>query len=82
MHAKDVVALVYDRFMKDYGDIHCAQIQQELYGRAFWLEDEGEHDKLLETIDLSDPKRNCYSLVGNTARWVMEILLDKGAIKL
>jgi hypothetical protein len=30
----------------------------------------------------SDPEKSCCMVVGTAARWVMEILLDKGVVEL
>jgi hypothetical protein len=37
--------------------------------------------KFQEAGGISDPDK-CCRVVGNAARWVMEILLDKGAVEL
>ena len=73
--------LLADKFVNGYGVIICAQIQRQLFGRFFYLLDPDEREKFVEAGGTSDPDK-CRRVVGNAARWVIEILLDKGAIKL
>ena len=73
--------LLADKFVKGYGSIICMHIQRQLYGRPYYSADPDEARKNHEVQDLCAPK-NCYGLVGDVARWVIEILLDKGAVEL
>ena len=69
------------KYLNEYGTITCANIQLQLYNRFFYLEDEDEFRKLEEAGAHSDPEK-CPRIVGNAARWTLEILLDKGAVEL
>ena len=79
--ASEAPMLLADKFVKEYGTIICAQIQRQLFGRFYCATDPDEARKIEEKQALLAPK-NCDLIVGNAARWVMEILLDKGAIEL
>ena len=77
----EIAQLLADRYVKEYGTIICAQIQRQLFGRFFYGIDPDESQKMVEAGGHSDPDK-CCRIVGNATRWVMEILLDKGAIQL
>jgi len=70
-----------DKFWKEYGTILCPHIQRQLFGRTWWLLDTEELEKFEKAGGHSDPDKCCH-IVGTAARWVMEILLDKGAVEL
>jgi hypothetical protein len=59
----------------------CAGIMTQKFGRPFYLSDPDEFRKLEEAGGHTDPQK-CVAVVGQAASWVMEILLDKGAIEL
>jgi len=65
-----------DRFWQENGTIICSQIHRRLFGRIFYLNDEEEMRKFDDLGGHSDPNK-CRRIVGNTAKWVMEILLNK-----
>jgi hypothetical protein len=65
---------LYDKYSAEYGTIICANIQHRLFGRTYYLDDADEMQKFNAAGGHSDPKK-CPSMVGNAARWVMEILL-------
>jgi len=77
----EAAQLLADRFVKAYGTIICAQIQRRLFGRFYYATDPDEARKIEEAGAHSDPDKCCH-VVGNAARWVMEILLNKGAVEL
>jgi hypothetical protein len=76
-----VAKLLYDKYVKEYGTIICPHIQVQLFGRHFYLDDPDEFEKLEKAGAHSEPDKCCH-IVGNAVRWVMEILIDKGAVKL
>jgi len=73
--------LLADKFWREYGTIHCAQIQRQLFGRFFYLLDPDELKKFEAAGGHSAPDK-CSHVTGTGARWVMEILLDQGAVEL
>lgn len=79
--AIETTKVLADKFWNRYGTIHCANIQRQLFGRFFYVMDPDEANKLEEAGAHSDPTK-CLQVVGSAVRWVMEILVDKGAIKL
>lgn len=65
---------LYDKYNSEYGTIICANIQRRLFGRTYYLADADEMQKFNADGGHSDPKK-CPRMVGNAARWVMEIIL-------
>ena len=72
--------LYADRFVKEHGTTLCGQIQRRLFGRFYWPMDEEENQKF-EAAGAHTAKDKCCHVVGNGARWVVEILLDKRVIE-
>ena len=68
-------ATLYQRFVKEYGSIICPHIQVNFFGRHFYFLDPDNSRKMDEA---ADEEHQCHKLVGNAARWVIEIMLDKG----
>lgn len=64
---------LHARFMEEYGSIECADIHQKLFGRTFNQWDEEEFKEFLR---LGGHEDKCTSVVGNVARWTVEILTD------
>lgn len=79
--ARKISTLLANKFWTEYGTIICAQIQRQLFGRYYYLDDPDEYQKMSQAEADSAP-RNCSHVVGNATRWVMKILLDKGAVEL
>lgn len=74
-----VAKRLYDKYIGEYGTIICPHIQVQLFGRHFYFTDTDEARKFEEAGGHSSPDKCCH-IVGNAARWVMEILLDKGVL--
>ena len=79
--ATAVAKLLYDKYIKEYGTIICPHIQAQLFGRHYYFGEPDDVEKLEKAGGHSAPTKCCH-IVGNAARWVTEILLDKGAIEL
>ena len=75
--ATEIAKLLYDKFIKKYGAMSCATIQQRLFGRVYWITDPDEMAKFDAAGAHSDLDK-CMDVVGDASRWTMEILLDKG----
>ncbi len=73
--------LLCQKFLDKYQSILCPGVQKSIFGRAYLLSDPDEFQKFEDAGAHSDPTK-CMSVVGNSARWVMEILLDEGALTL
>ena len=69
-----------DRFWQEYGTIHCAGIQRQLFGRFYCLTDPGEFEKFKAAGSHSDSSKTTR-VVGNAAKWVMEILLEEEVVE-
>lgn len=73
----DLAKKLHDRFIAEYGSVICRDIQQKIFGRPYYLRDAEEFEKF-EKAGAHDVQ--CPSVVGNSVRWVAEILLeDAGA---
>jgi len=81
MDAIGVAKLLYDKYIEEYGTILCPHIQVQLYGRHFYFPDPDQMEKFEEAGGHSNPEKSCCRVTGNAARWVMEILINKGAVK-
>jgi C_GCAxxG_C_C family probable redox protein len=73
---------LYEIFMSKYRSILCPQIHARLYGRMYYLPDPAEREKFDAAGGHSDPEKSCCVVVGDSARWVAEILLNQNAIEL
>ncbi len=64
---------LWRKFAAEYGSIFCKGVQTKLMGRPYNLMDP-EDRKAFD--DAGGHSEVCPSVVGNTARWLAEILLD------
>ena len=78
-NAMECARLLCGRFTETYGSILCPGVQTRLYGRSFNLRDEKDWQAFMDAGAHSDPTK-CMSVVGNAARWTLEILMDKKAV--
>jgi C_GCAxxG_C_C family probable redox protein len=62
---------LHDRYVEEYGSIECADVHQKLFGRTFNQWDEVEFDEFLR---LGGHKDKCTKVVGNVAKWTVELL--------
>jgi C_GCAxxG_C_C family probable redox protein len=72
--ASDLAKKLHDRFITEYGSVICRDIQQKIFGRAFYIRDADEYAKF-EKAGAHEEK--CPTVVGNGARWVAEILMEE-----
>jgi len=79
--SQPIARMLFDKYVQTYGTATCANIQQQLYGRLFYLEDMQEFQKLEDAGGHSNLEK-CPRIVGNAARFTLEILLDKGAVEI
>lgn len=67
---------LFDRFVAEFGSPICADVQTKLFGRSYDLWDPNEY----AAFEAAGAHRDkCPSVVGRTARWTAEILLDEQA---
>jgi|SaaInl8_200m_RNA_FD_contig_81_759109_length_2236_multi_4_in_0_out_0_2 hypothetical protein len=71
--------MLVDKYVQNYGTFTCANIQQQLYGRVFYFEDPEECQKFEDAGGHTNPD-NAPRIVGNAAKWTLEILIDKGVV--
>jgi hypothetical protein len=69
-----------DKYWNEYGTILCPHIQRRLFGRTWWLLDREELKKF-EAQGGHDAPDKCCHVVGNAARWTLEILMEKEVVK-
>ena len=74
-------SLLANKFWKEYGTIICSQIHRQLFGRILYLADEDEMEKFERMGAHSEPDK-CGHIVGNAAKWVMEILIERGVVEI
>ena len=79
--AQPIARLLLDKYVENYGTFTCANIQQQTFGRVFYLQDPQEFQKLEDAGGHSDLQK-APRIVGNAARWALEVLLDKGAVQI
>ena len=63
----------------EYGSILCPQVQSKIFDRSFNLQDPADGKAFEDAGAHSDPSK-CMSIVGNAARWTLEILIENGVI--
>jgi C_GCAxxG_C_C family probable redox protein len=81
-NAVEVAGALFDKFVKEHGTIICSHIQTRLFGRPFFIADEEEMAKFEQMGGHTDPEKSCCRVVGNTSRWIMELLIARNAISL
>lgn len=66
-----------DKFIQTYGSIICRDIQNKLLGRYYYLADPQEYEKFHQA---GAHDIHCPGVVGQAARWMIEILWDANLI--
>ena len=80
LESSAIAQLLYRKYVNEYGSIICPYIQARIFGRHYYFGDPDDEQKFIRAGGPFDPDK-CSHVVGNAARWVMEILLDKGIIQ-
>jgi C_GCAxxG_C_C family probable redox protein len=78
---RECLQLVRDlhaRYLEAYGSTKCADVHQKIFGRTF---DQWDSQEFAEFLRLGGHVDKCTAVVGNVARWTIEILADH-AVKL
>ncbi|MEA3253599.1 MAG: C-GCAxxG-C-C family protein [Chloroflexota bacterium] len=65
---------LHDKFVAEYGTVICREMHVKLLGRPYYLPDPDEYAKF-DNAGAHDTV--CPGVVGNTARWVAEIILEE-----
>jgi C_GCAxxG_C_C family probable redox protein len=68
---------LHNRFVGEYGAVICRDIQRKLVGRGYYL---GDPDEMKKFDDLGGHATVAPGVVGNAARWTVEILAEKGLL--
>jgi C_GCAxxG_C_C family probable redox protein len=67
----DMVRDLHARYLEEYGSIKCADVHLKLFGRTF---DQWDEEEFNEFLRLGSHVDKCTTVVGNVARWTVEIL--------
>jgi len=67
---------LHDRYINEYGSIKCAEVHQILFGRTFNQWDDAEFEEFLR---LGGHEDKCTKVVGNVAKWTVELLSISGS---
>jgi hypothetical protein len=78
----DITTAFVDKFIKEFGSIVCGVLTRRFVGRTYCFLDPGEIEKFHEVGGHTDPEMCNIKFSASVARWVMEMLLDKGAVEL
>jgi hypothetical protein len=62
-----------DIYQDEYGSIECADVHQKIFGRTF---DQWDPDEFEEFLRLGGHIDKCTNVVGNVAKWTVEILIE------
>ena len=62
---------LHARYVEEYGSTECADVHMKLFGRTFDQWDEAE---FAEFLRLGGHDDKCTQVVGNVARWTVEII--------
>ncbi|MBN1381175.1 MAG: C_GCAxxG_C_C family protein [Deltaproteobacteria bacterium] len=73
LHACILAKKLHDQFVEKYGTCRCANIQEKTFGRFFNLYDPKE----MEAGSKVGMPEKCSTLVGETARMAVKIILDE-----
>jgi C_GCAxxG_C_C family probable redox protein len=68
---------LHQRFIERYGTVTCHGIHRNIFGRPYYLRDSTERDKFAEAGAHVD---KCTAVVGQAARWAIEILFEAGEL--
>jgi C_GCAxxG_C_C family probable redox protein len=80
-HSIETAQILCSKFEQEYGSILCPQIQSRIFGRAFNHREPADWEAFIAAGAHSDPSK-CMNIVGNAVQWTMEILMDRGIVKL
>ncbi len=69
----ELAKVLYDRFVNEFGSPICAGVQETKFGRSFDLWDTDDY-RAFE--DAGGHQDKCPDVVGKTAMWTAEILLE------
>ena len=68
---------LHQRFIERYGTVICHGIHRNIFGRPYYLRDPAESDKFKADGAHVD---KCTAVVGQAARWAVEILGEAGEL--
>ena len=69
---------LHKRLIERYGTVICHGIHRNVFGRPYYLRDSTANDKFKEAGAHID---KCTAVVGETERWVVDILFEVGKIQ-
>lgn len=69
----EMVSELVKKFLKEYGGCTCKRVQEAIFGRSFNLWNPDDHEEFVKAGAHEDDK--CPHVVGNSAKWTVELLL-------
>jgi len=75
--AYDMAMKLRDRFIETYGSVVCKDIHNKIFGRSYILQTKEVRDEFEEAGAHLD---KCTTVIGMSAMWVAEILMDENYI--
>ena len=73
-HCLQLIRDLHDRYLQEYGTTECAQVHQQIFGRSF---NQWDPEEFQEFLRLGGHIDKCTRVVGNVARWTVEILEER-----
>jgi C_GCAxxG_C_C family probable redox protein len=73
-YCMQMVRDLVDVYLDEYGSITCADVHQNIFGRTF---NQWDPDEFEEFLQLGGHVDKCTNVVGNVAKWTVEILISK-----
>jgi len=75
--AYDMAMKLRDRFIETYGSVVCKDIHKKIFGKSYILQTKEVRDEFEEAGAHID---KCTAVIGTSAMWVAEILMDENYI--
>ena len=77
MQSFDLSKKLTDAYLKEFGSLHCRDIQTALFGRPYYIYDAVEFEKFEAAGGHED---KCTSVVGRAARMAVQVIVAEGLL--
>jgi C_GCAxxG_C_C family probable redox protein len=74
-YCMQMVRELHQLYIAEYGSTKCADVHMRIFGRSF---DQWDADEFQEFLRMGGHVDKCTAVVGNVARWTVEILSREG----
>lgn len=75
--ARDYASKFHRMFIQAYGSVTCEHIHRKLFGRTYYLRDPVDKAAYMDAGAYVD---KCPNVVGHAAGWIVDILIEEGAL--